>query len=269
VKPGDVVVDLGSGSGVLAFFAIEAGARKVYAIERGHMADVIAMLAKRFDIEVLHEHSKNVEFPERANVLVTETLGAFALQEQILSSVIDARSRLVTPDATIIPHRIVLSAVPIELPREHRQHVGWWSEPHYGIDFSDLRMFAANQMFTKDITPANFLAPPAEIIDIDLKTIHDTTVIGNASFQITREGTLHGFGGWFTATLAEDITVSNQHESHWKQQYLPIERPLRVEPGMTITLELQSDDGKAWRWRGRDFDQTTWLASPPCFRGAD
>jgi len=42
VNAGDVVVDVGSGSGVLAFFAVEAGARKVFAIERGHMADVIA-----------------------------------------------------------------------------------------------------------------------------------------------------------------------------------------------------------------------------------
>ena len=39
VKPGDVVVDLGTGTGVLAFFAANAGAREVHAIEHGPMAE--------------------------------------------------------------------------------------------------------------------------------------------------------------------------------------------------------------------------------------
>src|SRR5437762_2323299 len=78
VKPGDVVVDLGSGSGILAFFACEAGARKVYAIEQQHTADAAALLAKHLGladrIEVIHERSMNVELPERGDVLVTETI---------------------------------------------------------------------------------------------------------------------------------------------------------------------------------------------------
>ena len=267
-KESDVVLDLGSGSGILAFFALEAGARKVYAIERGHMADVIAFLAK--DVEVLHEDSTKVELPERASLLVTETLGTFGLQEQILSLVIDARERLLTKNATIIPRRVALCAVPVEMTREHEQYVGWWSEKHYGFDFSPLRMFAANALFNADIDASAHLAQPAEVIDIDLTTVADSTVSGNASFEIARDGTLHGFGGWFKATLADDITLTNREPrtTHWKQAFLPIEQPLPVARGTHVTFELQSHDGKAWRWRGRigdtDFDQTTWLASPPC-----
>lgn len=275
VKPGDVVVDLGSGSGILSYFAVEAGARKVYAIERGHMADVIALMVRQLGltdrIEVLHETSAKVELPERGDVLVSEMLGAFALQEQILSIFIDARTRLLTPNARLIPSRFALTAVPVERPAHHELHVGWWSKPRYGIDFSVLRTFAANQMFTAEIEPADYLAKPAEIMNVDLTTIADTTVTGSASFEVTRAGTLHGFGGWFHATLAEDVMLTNLDASHWLQEYFPIDEPVPLAPGMIVLLELQSHDGKAWRWRGRagerEFDQTTWLASPPCIRG--
>src|SRR5687767_7127338 len=97
VRPDDVVIDIGSGSGVLAFFAAEAGARKVYAIERGHMADIIAMLSKhlRFGgrIEVVHEYSTRIELPERGTVLVAELLDAFGIEAQVISLTRDARLR--------------------------------------------------------------------------------------------------------------------------------------------------------------------------------
>jgi predicted RNA methylase len=44
VKPGDVVVDLGAGTGLLSFFALQAGARHVYAIEMSRIADAAAEL---------------------------------------------------------------------------------------------------------------------------------------------------------------------------------------------------------------------------------
>jgi hypothetical protein len=121
----------------------------------------------------------------------------------------------------------------------------------------------------------NFLAEPEETIRIDLRSIAESTVTGNASFIASRDGLLHGFGGWFSATLADDVTITNAPGSgmHWQQMFLPVEKPLHVTRGMQVDLELQSHDGTAWRWRGwagdAQFDQTTWLMSPPCIRRAD
>jgi len=114
VRPGDVVLDLGSGTGVLAILACRAGARKVFAVEQGHIADVAAMLIKDNGcadrVDVLHARSQDVELPERANVLVTETLGNLGFDEQILPAVLDARQRMLAPDARIVPARACAAA---------------------------------------------------------------------------------------------------------------------------------------------------------------
>lgn len=274
VKPGDVVVDVGSGSGSLAFFAAEAGAARVYAIEKQHMADVVAHIARHNRLHdrvvVLHEYSMEATVPERANVLITETLGNFGLEEQIAGLTIDARRRYLTPDAILIPQRVVLSAVPVELPEMFERHVDWWSEPRYGIDFKPLRTFASNTVYAADISERSHLATPAAMVDVDLRTIETADASGTASFTATRDGMLHGFAGWFAATIAAGIVLSNPapHDTHWQQAFLPVEHPVAIKAGDRIDFELQTNDGRAWRWRGsaagHDFDQTTWLSAPPC-----
>jgi protein arginine N-methyltransferase 1 len=274
VQPGDVVVDLGTGTGILAFLACEAGARHVYAIEKTHVADVAMFLARHHGISdrvtVLHEHSTKVELPERADVLVTETLGSFGLEERLLPSLLDARARLLRVGARVIPQRLVLSMVPVELPEIFEKQVGWWGGKRWGFDLSPLRTFAANTVYVHRIDDAAHLASPSPVIDVDLTTIGEPNVSGETTFVATRGGTVHGFAGWFRATLAPGIELTNAtaRATHWAQAFLPLEHPIAIEPGLTMRVELQSEGGRAWRWRGAvgdsSFDQTTWLDRPPC-----
>src|SRR3954469_20863020 len=93
-----VVLDLGTGSGILALFAAEAGARRVFAIDATHSPDLASFLTGHLGfgdpIQGFHETSTKVRLPEPPDTLVTETLGAFSFEKRILSSVTDARARL-------------------------------------------------------------------------------------------------------------------------------------------------------------------------------
>ena len=273
VRPGDVVVDLGCGSGILSFFACEAGASRVYAIDSTRAADVAAFLAKELGfadrITVIRKDSAEVELPERADVLLSETMGVLGFDEGIAGIVRDARARLLKPDASIVPCRVTLFLGPVELDYDYDRHVAFWSEPRYGFDLSPLRAFASNNIAFAHIRGGAYLAKAAPMFSMDLTSNETTEASGKTTFVVQREGELHGFGGWFSATLAEGIELHNAEAraTSWSQAFLPLEVPYPVRRGMRIETELLMDDGKSWRWRGNiegeEFDQTSWLAMPP------
>lgn len=110
VRPGDVVIDAGSGTGILGVFAAMAGARKVYCIElHPRFVTLIEHLAARNGlsdvIEVIHADATTVEIPEQADVLICELLctGQF-FEPQV--QVVNHLNRFLKPQARRIPRQV-------------------------------------------------------------------------------------------------------------------------------------------------------------------
>lgn len=148
VRPGDVVVDIGTGTGVLAIAAAQAGADHVFAIEATAMADVArrGAAANGFAdrITVIRGLSTEVTLPRLADVVVSETIGDDPFDESILPTMRDAGARLARPGARMIPSDLAPVLVPIELDPDiwRRRHydpglAADWSRD-YGVDFSWL-----------------------------------------------------------------------------------------------------------------------------------
>src|SRR5688500_18130745 len=97
VRPTDVVLDVGTGTGILAMLAARAGARKVYAVDQSDIADAAARLvvenrlADR--VEVIKGQASELQLPEKADVLISEWLGHVAFVEGMLPDVLSARNR--------------------------------------------------------------------------------------------------------------------------------------------------------------------------------
>jgi type I protein arginine methyltransferase len=128
VKPGDVVLDIGTGTGFFAVLACRLGARKVYAIEPDD-AIVIARqvaidngCAER--IEFIQGISTQLDLPERADVIISDLRGILPLYQQHIHSIVDARHRHLAPGGIMIPHRDMLWATLISDPEfyHHNYH---------------------------------------------------------------------------------------------------------------------------------------------------
>ena len=148
MRPDDVVLDIGTGSGVLAVAAARAGARRVYAVEASDIAEVAERVFEVNGVQdrvtLLPGWSRQIELPEQADLLVAEVIGNEPLEEEILETTLDARRRLLKPGARLIPHTLTLLARAVLLPEaESRQRtfgraaVERW-RGLYGIDFQPL-----------------------------------------------------------------------------------------------------------------------------------
>lgn len=263
VRPGDVVVDLGTGTGILAMAAARAGARKVYAIEAGRVGAVAKKLiaANRMAqrIELVAGHSTRIRLPERADVLVTETFGHGPLSEDVLGAVLDARRRLLKPDARILPASLRVFGLAVTVPPRVRDHCLFtpsvresWGE-WYGLDFGALaqvnRRKAVPQWFEPEVVgswPA--LAPPCTLAELHLATVRTSRISGAGEVTVRRKGVLSGLAIYFQLELSPSVSHSTDprrvdSDNHWRiPTYLPVE-PLQVRRGDVLRVTYRYAPG--------------------------
>src|SRR5712675_2106908 len=169
VKPEDIVIDLGTGTGVLAIWAADAGAKRVYAIEETDVALVAEAVVKSNGyadrISVIRTNSGQLRLPERADVLIAEVVGHFLFEEGIVEYIADVRERLVKPGARIIPAGAQVFVAPVELHSGFSELSYWenWKSP----DLSVIRKIAANSAYIETVLQEAVLAKPAVLFEID------------------------------------------------------------------------------------------------------
>lgn len=103
-----VVVDVGAGTGILSIYAVEAGAKHVYAIEASNIVKVcrdrIQSRGFQHQIETMHARAEDVTWLQhRADVIVSEWIGYFLLFERMLPSVLAIRDRHLKEGGAMIP----------------------------------------------------------------------------------------------------------------------------------------------------------------------
>ena len=109
VRPGDVVIDAGAGTGILSFFAAEAGARHVYAVEIDPL--LVASLHRSIELNhlgqvvtVVSGDASTVPLPARVDVFIGELIETGLMDEMQVPVINALRGRgVIGPGTRMIP----------------------------------------------------------------------------------------------------------------------------------------------------------------------
>jgi len=254
-KRGDVtVIDVGSGTGLLAVLSAKAGAKKVHAVEASRLAHFTRQIAERNSpagvVEVhecLAEDLKLGDGEEKvADVVVSEWMGYSLLFENMLPSVLSVRNRFLKPGGTMLPSRCRLLLAPIEDSKWREQKLGFWKDV-YGIDMSAVAPLAAATFCEKPqhrlLDPAVLLGPAVEILNLDLLTCTDKGLRrfeADVRFEIPAGRRLDGFATWFECEFGEAgwllSTSPARPATHWRQTAFMFQKPMEAS-GMPLVVE--------------------------------
>ena len=253
VQPGCTVLDVGTGTGILSFFAARAGAERVYAVDNSSIIDLARRLAlaNGLDnkIQFIREPIESAPVEEQVDVIVSEWLGFFALTETMFKSFVKGRDRLLAPGGTTIPSAVHMFLAPIESADLHvREGTGFWERPIHGLDFTEVIKYEVDNFVTtsRSISQSAYLAEPTELVAIDCvkASIEDFFFDCEVEIVVERTGTIHGFAGHFDAVLSPSVTLSTSSYSdwtHWRQSFFPI-RAVHVDKGDRMTVKMRATD---------------------------
>lgn len=249
IVPGRRVIDIGTGTGLLAMMAAKAGAASVTACEADpviadHAHDIVGLNGLSDRIRVIAKHSTALavgpDLPQRANVLITETFSSDLLSEGILATVEHAHRNLLTEDAVVIPGRVAALAYLAGGPNIESLLFAGTS---HGFDLTPFNDFAPPVLpVTLDNVPHEMLSEDFELLSFDLRSTSFPISERIINVPVTRSGVASVLVQWIRLALDESTHYENrpvprlQAENHWTQILHRFPRPLHVEAGGTVRL---------------------------------
>ncbi len=244
VRNGDIVADLGTGSGILAMACARAGAKRVYAMESNEIIEAARQLAHANGLSeqvvFLRGESTRTTLPEPVDLVVTECIGLMGPGE-MEGALNDLTRRHLKPNGRVIPASISQFLVPVEAAR-HFEYVHCWSNREvYGFDFSPLQAIASNNVYVAWLDTSSFLSDFQPVGSSAFPSTGSRPVNARLEFEVLRAGQFHGYCGWFEADLGGGIRLSaapTDAPTVWKQVFLPLETGLSISVGTTIRTDF-------------------------------
>ena len=243
-----IVLDIGSGTGILSIFAAKAGAKHVYGIEFADIADYaneIIKINKLSDkITIIKSKVEDVKLPvEKVDIIISEWMGYFLLYESMLDTVLFARDKWLKKDGYMLPDHATITLAGIEDTDYKASKVNFW-ENVYDVDMSCFKNAVIGEPLV-DVCPQKLInSSSCRILDIDLYTVKKEDLDFASKYELTFTTNNDRFSGlvaWFDTGFTKltnkyNLTTSPYHKStHWSQTVFYTKNDLKVNKGDKVT----------------------------------
>ncbi len=259
IKPGDVVVDLGAGTGLFTLHACRLGAKLVHAIEPNPIIQVAREIVQAngfSDRVAFHQAmSFDVELPQPADIVLTDPRGVLPVVDRAIPTIIDARRRLLKPGGVLISQRDTIWAALVQADKIYSTlYEDPWRRSNDGFNMEAARQRSVNTIGTQHLKRRQLLSVPVPWATLDYRILETASVNGTMEFEVLRPGLADGFILWFDSELIDGIKLSNapgKPKLVYGQLFFPMQEPLVVLSKQLITVNVRADligDDYVWQW---------------------
>lgn len=254
VSAGDVVVDLGTGTGLLAFMASRAGASKVYAIEHSDFIEVAREIARHNNIdniEFIQANSREFTAPEPVDVILHEQMGDELFNENMMENILDLQQRVLRPGGRILPSRFALYVEPVSFREQMRVRRFWNIDLPDDIDLSVMERSTNAARFDTGRTEQLWVRPgavdstmgtPAPILDFDLSSleaIEELRIDHVVERTAIEDQIIDGYCVWFDAAFDDETVLTTSPlapATSWGNRMFRLDR--EVTAGETLRCHV-------------------------------
>jgi amino acid adenylation domain-containing protein/thioester reductase-like protein len=244
---GKVALDIGTGNdAILARLAVEAGARKVYAVElleESYLKAVATVQRLGLDdrIEVLHGDARSIELPEPVDVCVSEIVGAIGGSEGACQ-IINNAWRFLKPGGVMIPQRSTTRIAAVTLPDELLADPAFTPmSGHYVEQIFEQRGYTFDlRLCLRGMRPEHLRSTVGILEDLDFTRPCHPEFKHTEALTITRAGRIDGFLVWLNLyTMPDEVIDILEHEYCWLPVFFPVFAPgVMVDAGDRVELAI-------------------------------
>lgn len=257
VRPGDRVLDIGTGFGFFAVIAARAGAQRVDAVDINPAIrlgpEVARLNACAHQIHFQQIDARQLVLDAPADVVIADLRGATPFSGQSLDVLRDVRRRLLKEGGTMIAARDVLFCAPVSAPEKFVRDVA------HPLASTGVRLDPAAEVLRAmpmrlPVAPADLLAPAQSWWVIDYRSHDIVDGEGCCEWTMERGTELHGLALWFESEVGGGASFSTRPDGTrgvYRQLFLPLQAPQPVDHGDVVSVMLEARaaaDDYLWVW---------------------